>query len=109
MKVDHDFSNLDSSLSYKMRRNQNQDKFNERNEFTSLNIMNFLQIIRFSINIVDNKKENAVKVFIRINVYIYYYKIINYNSYFSQFYNISKNNIMQKKIITEFLNYLNHN
>ncbi len=82
MKIDHDFSNLSSSLSYKMRRNQNQDKFNKRDEFTSLNIMNFLQIIRFSINIIDNKKENAVRVFVRINVCIYYHEIINHNSCF---------------------------
>ena len=42
IKVDHDFSNLDDSLSHKIRRNQNQDEFNKRDKFTSLNIMNFL-------------------------------------------------------------------
>ena len=109
MKVDHDFSNLSDSLSHKMRRNQNQDEFDERNEFTSLNIMNFLQIIRFSINIIDNEKENAVRIFIRINVCTYYHEITDYNSHFSQFYSISKNNIMQKKVTTEFLNCLNYN
>ncbi len=109
MKVDHDFNNLDDSLSHEMRRNQNQDEFDERNEFTSLNIMNFLQIIRFSINIINNKKENAVRIFIRMNVCTYYHKIINHNSHFFQFYDVSKNNIMQKKVITEFSNYLNHN
>ncbi len=92
-----------------MRRNQNQDKFDKRNEFTSLNIMNFLQIIRFSINIINNKKENAVRVSVRINVCTYYHKIIDCNSCFFQFYNINENNIMQKRVITEFLNYLNHN
>src|SRR6266487_7113823 len=107
MKVDHDFNNLDDSLSHKMRRNQNQDEFNKRDEFTSFNIMNFLQIIRFSINIIDNEKENAVRVFIRINVCTYYHEIIDCNSHFSQLYNISENSIMQKKIITELLNYLN--
>src|SRR6266487_3604748 len=109
MKVDCDFSNLDDSLSHKMRRNQNQDEFDKKDEFISFNIMNFLQIIRFSINIIDNKKENTVRVFIRINVCTYHHEIINYNSYFSQFYSISKNNIVQKKVTMKLLNYLNYN
>src|SRR6266487_1654801 len=109
MKVDYDFNNLDNSLSHEMRRNQNQDEFNERNEFTSLNIMNFLQIIRFSINIIDNEKENAVKVSIRINIYTYCHEITDHNSCFSQFYSISKNSAVQKKVVTELSNYLNYN
>ena len=109
MKVDHDFSNLNNSLSHEMRRNQNQDKFDERDEFTSLNIMNFLQIIRFNINIVDNKKENAVRVFIRINVCTYYHEIIDCNSHFSQLYNISENSAVQKKVTMKLLNCLNYN
>ena len=109
MKVNCDFSNLDDSLSHEMKRNQNQDEFDERDEFTSLNIMNFLQIIRFSINIIDNKKENAVKVFVRINVCTYYHEITDCNSCFSQFYSISKNDIVQKQVTMKFLNYLNHN
>src|SRR6266487_2947707 len=98
MKVDCDFSNLSNSLSHEMRRNQNQDEFNERSRFTSLNIMNFLQIIRFSINIIDNEKENAMRVFVRMNIYTYCHEIIDCNSCFSQFYDISKNSIMQKKV-----------
>src|SRR6266487_3407476 len=109
IKVNHDFSNLSSSLSHEMRRNQNQNEFDKRDKFTSLNIINFLQIIRFSINIIDNKKENTVKVFIRINVCTYYHKIINHNSCISQFYNISENNVMQKRVATKLSNYLDHN
>ena len=42
MKVDHDFNNFNDSLSHEIRRNQNQDEFDRRHEFTSLNIINFL-------------------------------------------------------------------
>src|SRR6266487_5010283 len=109
MKVDYDFSNLDSSLSHEMRRNQNQDEFDRKDEFTSLNIINFLQIIRFSINIIDNEKENAVRVSVRINVCTYYHKITDHNSHFFQFYDISENSVVQKRVATELLNYLNCN
>ncbi len=41
-KLEHDFSNLSDPLSHEMQKNQNQDEFDESDEFTSLNIIDFL-------------------------------------------------------------------